>query len=129
MTALLDTDVLIDCLRGVEAATDWLAASPDQRFEVPGIVAMELVAGCRNQRELKQIQQFIQNFSVAWPDSSEFQHAYGIYTAHRLSTGLSIPDSIIAAMVLVRSATLYTFNLRHFQNIPGLNAQAPYQRP
>lgn len=64
MTALLDTDVLIDCLRGVPAARDWLSRSADQPFQVPGIVAMELVAGGRNQRELQSIQQFLQTFTV-----------------------------------------------------------------
>jgi predicted nucleic acid-binding protein len=45
MTALLDTDILIDCLRGLPAAQTWLAGSANQTFEVPGIVAMELIGG------------------------------------------------------------------------------------
>ena len=41
---LLDTDVLIDCLRGLPSADEWLHKSSDQSFAIPGIVAMELVA-------------------------------------------------------------------------------------
>jgi predicted nucleic acid-binding protein len=52
VTAFLDTDVLIDCLRGTSSAQEWLA----------------------------------------------------------------------------HSARLYTFNLRHFRAVPGLDAQAPYAR-
>ena len=29
---------------------------------------------------------------------------------------------------LARRAALYTFNLRHYQTIPGLNARTPYPR-
>jgi predicted nucleic acid-binding protein len=41
---------------------------------------------------------------------------------------LSIPDCLIAAMALARSARLYTFNLKHFRIIEGLDVQSPYTR-
>ena len=59
MTALVDTDVLIDILRGTPAAQAWLASVPTTSFEIPGIVAMELVIGCRNQVELQRIGRFL----------------------------------------------------------------------
>lgn len=37
-------------------------------------------------------------------------------------------DFLIAAQALNRNATLYTFNLKHFGAIPGLDARAPYAR-
>ena len=54
--------------------------------------------------------------------------AYDLVVRHRLSTGLGLADFLIAAQALDRGATLYTFNLKHFRAIPGLNAQAPYPR-
>ncbi len=129
MTVLLDTDVLIDCLRGVPAARAWLAQSGGQAFQVPGIVAMELVAGCRNQVDLQRVQQFLNAFTVVWPEAADFAYAYVLLATHHLASGLSIPDCLIAAMTLSRSARLYTFNLRHFRHIPGLDAQEPYARP
>ena len=48
---LLDTDVLIDCLRGVPPARIWIESAPTEAFGIPGIVAMELLVGCRNQME------------------------------------------------------------------------------
>jgi len=47
---------------------------------------------------------------------------------YRLTSALSIPDYLITAMALARSARLYTFNLRHFQIMAGLDAQEPYAR-
>lgn len=49
----LDTDVLIDCLRGLPAADAWLRESADQQFAIPGIVAMELLP--RRRRGLQVI--------------------------------------------------------------------------
>ncbi len=49
----LDTDVLIDYQRGLPAAATWLRASSSQIFAIPGIVAMELVVGCRNKEDLR----------------------------------------------------------------------------
>jgi predicted nucleic acid-binding protein len=54
MTALVDTDVLIDILRGTVAAQSWLASTPMTTFAIPSVVAMELVMGCRNQVELRR---------------------------------------------------------------------------
>lgn len=128
MRACLDTDVLVKCLRGIPSALDWLNSHPAEDMFVPGIAAMELAAGCRNKIELKQVQRLLKDFEVVWPDAQDSQRAYELLIAYRLSFGLGIPDALIAAIVLNRSATLYTFNLRHFQAIAGLAAKRPYAR-
>ncbi len=128
MSALIDTDVLIDILRGTPAAQAWLARSAATAFQIPGVVAMELVMGCRNQAELWRVQQFLGAFSVVWTGAPEFARAYDLLVAYRLTSGLSIPDCLVAAMALTRSATLYTFNMRHFRVITGLDVQEPYAR-
>ena len=125
---LLDSDVLIDCLRGNPAAKQWLAGLASEAFGVPGVVAMELLVGCRNQNEQRQVQKFITRFQVFWPDASEFARAYDLLADHRLSSGLGIPDCLIAATALSRNAILLTFNLKHFQVIGGLKVQEPYRR-
>jgi predicted nucleic acid-binding protein len=48
VTTFLDTDVLIDCLRGMPAAQSWLTRAADETFQVPGIVAMELLDSFQN---------------------------------------------------------------------------------
>lgn len=122
MNTLLDTDVLIDCLRGTAAAQEWLARAASETFQVPGVVAMELVVGCQNQADLQRVRKFLSSFDVVWPEATEFARAYELLAAHYLASRLSIPDCLIAAMALSRSALLYTFNLRHFQALPGLDA-------
>jgi predicted nucleic acid-binding protein len=126
---LIDTDVLVECLRGSAAAKAWLSGLPKDTFGIPGVVAMELLIGCRNQTDLQQIQKFLGSFNVTWPDASEFARGFSLLLTLRLSSGLGIPDCLIAAMALARGARLYTFNLKHFQAVPGLDAQQPYPRP
>src|SRR5580658_1290907 len=107
---LLDTDVLVECLRGRVAARDWLASAPGAESGIPGVVAMELLMGCRNQSDLRQVQKFVTQFAILWPAASEFALPCDLMVAHRLASGLGIPDCLIAAMALSRHATLYTFN-------------------
>ncbi len=126
---LVDTDVLVECLRGSVAAKNWLRSQPKEAFGIPGVVAMELVVGARNQADLQQIRKFLSQFSVTWPDASEFAQAYELLATHRLASGISIPDCLIAAMAVARGARLYTFNVKHFQIVSGLDVQQPYPRP
>jgi hypothetical protein len=125
---LVDTDVLVDCLRGTIAAEAWLEQLAEQPSAVPAVVAMELVMGCRDRADLERIQRFLATFEVVWPEASEFVTAYQLLLTHRLSSGLDIPDCLIAATALARSARLYTFNLKHFQVVPGLDVARPYSR-
>ena len=125
---LLDTDVLVECLRGSILAKNWLQRLPKETFAIPGVVAMELLIGCRNQTDLQQVRKFLAAFDIVWPDSAEFARAYEILASYRLVSTIGIPDCLIAAMALARSATLCTFNLKHFQIVPGLHTQQPYPR-
>ena len=45
-----------------------------------------------------------------------------------LSHGAGILDCLIAAIAFRLAKPFYTFNLKHFQIIPELDAQAPYVR-
>ena len=44
---LIDTDVLVECLRGSTVAKTWLGTLRKDTFAIPGVVAMELLMGCR----------------------------------------------------------------------------------
>lgn len=126
---LIDTDVLVDCLRGSVAAKNWLASLQTEDFGIPGVAAMELLMGCRNTVELQQTQRFLGVCNIAWPDASEFAQAYGLLATYHLASGIGIPDCLIAATALARGARLYTFNLKHFQIVSGLDVYQPYARP
>lgn len=48
---LVDTDIVVDILRGYPPSVDWLEASSDETVLLPGFVVMEAVDGCRNLEE------------------------------------------------------------------------------
>ncbi|MEW6363066.1 MAG: PIN domain-containing protein [Acidobacteriota bacterium] len=108
MTVLLDADVLIGCLRGVAPARAWLSECAPQTFGVPGIVAMELLVGCRNSTELRDTEAFLGSFNVLRPEAAECARAYELMKIYRLSSASSIPDYLIAAMALSRNRRLYS---------------------
>jgi predicted nucleic acid-binding protein len=83
MTVFLDTDVLVDCLRGTNPAREWLQNQSGERFQIPGVAAMELIWGCRDQPELQRTRNFISSFEVIWPEPSEFARAYELLAMHR----------------------------------------------
>ena len=51
---LLDTDVMVDILRGYEPSKEWLESA--REVGVPGLVVMELLQGCQNIKEQKQLE-------------------------------------------------------------------------
>jgi predicted nucleic acid-binding protein len=129
VTVLVDSDVLIDCLRATPEALVWLRASRADGLLVPGIVALEVLAGCRNRREQGQVRKFLARFPVVWPEAREGAAAMAIYLEHGLAHGTGILDSMVAAMAIGRGLRLLTFNLRHYRAVEGLDAAEPYPRP
>ena len=87
---------------------------------------MELVAGCRDAADLRQIQQFLRQVTSLPISASISQAAHQLMESFSLSHGLQIPDALIAATALEHRLTLYTKNRRHFQMIPGLTVHRPY---
>lgn len=125
---LVDTDVLIDCRRGLPAATTWARSLRGFEVAVPGMVAMELIVGCLNTPDLRGARRLLDLFDVCWPGEAETALAYDLLRRHHLRHGLGIADCFIAAAALHREATLLTFNARHFRAVQGLRFEAPYDR-
>lgn len=67
-------------------------------------------------------------FSVVWPTETDGQRALDLFAVYHLSSGLGLVDALIASCAIGRSATLCTFNFRHYQAIPGLGLLRPYDR-
>ncbi len=88
MTLLLDTDVLVDCLRGWPPAELWLGENSGQPFLIPGLVAMELVFGCPNRRELDRTRRLLDRFVIIWPTEEDSILAFELLRRHRLASGL-----------------------------------------
>ncbi len=61
---LLDTDVMVDILRGHPPAIAWLNGLGNTPLALPGLVAMELLQGCRNLAEQQRLEKQLQRFAL-----------------------------------------------------------------
>ena len=125
---LQDTDVLIDLQRKHPAAIAWAESLLDESYIVSGVTAMELAAGSRNRTELQSALRVISQLPIVHLSEQDHERALELLARYVLSSGLSLPDYLIAAQAMQRNCTLMTFNLRHFQVVEGLSCRAPYAR-
>ena len=124
---LLDTDILIDIQRGYAPALAWFAALTELP-SIPGVVVMELIQDAQNAQQLRKAIKLVAPLSVVWPTEGDCNRALSDFTTYHLSHGLGLLDSLIAACGIGLSATLCTFNVKHYGMIPGLTLEQPYTR-
>src|SRR5438045_258933 len=124
---LLDADVCVDLARGYLPALHWFA-SLTERPALPGLVVMELLAGCPNGREMQVAHRFTRRFKLYWPTEQDCERAIDTYAKTKLSHGLSVNDALIAECAIGLGATLLTFNVKHFKAVGGLSHQQPYRK-
>jgi len=116
---LLDTDVLIDFLRGYSKAVNFVNAN-SSRIILSSIVVAELYAGVKGELELKVLENFISLFRVL-PVTSEIAKTGGLYKRDYVkSHGVGLADAIIAATCEAENAELKTLNVKHYPMIKGL---------
>lgn len=89
---------------------------------------MELVEGCRNQREVRALVRRLTPFQVYWPSEADQARALDTFSRAHLSHGLGLLDALIGEAAVGLAATLCTFNVRHFRAISGLTTEQPYTR-
>lgn len=121
---LLDTCVVIDVLRGREAAIAFvenLAEAPS----VSAITATEIVAGCRNAQERRQIDRLLSHYDVRDVGLEVSSLAGEFIRQFGRSHGTDPLDALIAATAKVHGLPLATLNLKHFPMIAGL--KRPYR--
>ncbi len=125
---LLDTDVMIDILRGHGPALQWLDSVSEEEVVLPGFVVMELIQGCQNQEECDLLLQEIEKFQVEWPGPETGHRALEVFSDLHLSHGTGLIDVLIGQMAVDLGVSLHTFNEKHYEPIPDLDIEAPYSR-
>lgn len=127
MMRLLDTDILVDILRGTSGAVDWFE-SLEETAGVPGFAAMELIQGCRNARDVAVVEKLLASFDILWPSAKHAEEIRLRFPALYLQHGVGVLDALIAACAIGRAAILCTFNVKHYRAFSGLQIETPYKR-
>jgi predicted nucleic acid-binding protein len=126
---IVDTDILIDAGRGVSDAVDYLRQIDQvSRLAASAVTQMELMVGCRNKTELRTLETFLNRFQILSLNEQISDAAVDLLRRYRLSHGLLIADSLIAATALIMRLPFVSKNQRDYRFISGLNL-LPYPLP
>ena len=112
---LIDTDVMVWCLRGNPKAVKTLSILNHR--VISQITRMELIVSCRTKAEITLLRRFLseENFQI-----SPLTHEIGIRAdlwleLKNLSYGVGLADSLIAATASTLGLPLLTGNAKHFR--------------
>ena len=96
---------------------------PHQQRVLSSLTFMELLQGCRNQEEARQVKAFFsENVSlVIHPDEVISRRAIALLEQHAFPHGLRVVDALIAATALETACSLATANVKHYRPIIGLH--------
>lgn len=110
---LVDTDVLVDHLRGARRLP-----AGEASLAVSVVSRCELFAGAD---EPERLRRFLSPM-LALPVDEAVAELAGLT---RRATGIATPDALIAATALVHRLPLLARNRRHFERVPALRLVDP----
>lgn len=116
---LLDTDILVDFLRGHSKAMAFVNAN-SARIILSTIVVAELYAGVKGDAEQAVLEAFVSLFRIV-PVNVNIAKAGGLYKRdYGKSHGVGLADAILAATAEAEKAELKTLNIKHYPMLKGI---------
>ena len=123
---LLDTDIVIEYLRGAAKAVQFLETlEGDLLLSV--ITVAELWAGARGEEEEAALEQFFLAFRILPVDEATAREGGILRRQYAPSHGIGLGDALIAAASLKEGVRLVSFNAKHFPMIEAI--EVPYRSP
>ncbi len=125
---LVDTDVMVDYLRGRDKATRFLKKH-GARAILSSITVAELYAGVKGNEEESTLDNIVSLFQVV-SVTPEIAKAGGLLKRDfGKSHGVGLADAIVAATALTANADLATLNVKHFPMLAGLKPAYAKKQP
>ena len=116
---LCDSNVIIDWINHRQKAIDDLQRI-EGRIAMSIITEYEIIAGAKDMVMQKRFEKLLDNYIVVYLDSDISFLGINLYKKYKLSHGLDMPDSLIAATAIELNLPLFTYNIKDFRYIPGL---------
>jgi len=108
MKAIIDSDVLIDYLQGINAAKTELARYRQPHYSI--ISLMELLCGAQTEAESAAVESLLATMERVELTESIARRAVDVRKAH----GLKLPDAIVLASAEEEGCLLVTRNTKDF---------------
>lgn len=122
---LLDTDVLIDYLRGEARAVTYLEGRTETLL-ISAITVGELFAGVREGKERTALSAFLSAFEIVAVDAGIAERGGLFRRDYVNSHNTGLADAIIAATAEQVQAQLVTLNRKHFPMLTDV--RVPYSK-
>lgn len=125
MPFLIDTDILIDYLRGHTAAVTTIEENIHDLYLSVMNVA-ELHQGVRSEKERQKLTSTLAAFTIL-PITAEIAVLGGTFSGkYRASHGAGLADCLIAATAHLHDLTLRTLNSKHYPMLEHI--EVPYKK-
>jgi tRNA(fMet)-specific endonuclease VapC len=132
MAIILDADVIIRGEKGTFDLQRWVAARPDEQFEVAAVTVAELWHGVERAAGMHKLkrQQYLQTVLASLPvipytEQTAYEHARVWADLESSGKMIGYYDLIVAATAVERGSKVATFNQRHFTRVKGLTVIEP----
>lgn len=110
---VIDTDILIDFLRGNAGARDFLLSLPDDAMPSCSVITVaEIYAGMR-ESEREKTRELLESMTVL-AVTAEVAELAGQFKREMKGFDLSLDDCLIAATAVTEAAHLATRNSKHY---------------
>lgn len=120
---LIDTNILVDHLRGVQSASDFILELESQPC-ISALTVAELFSGVEGKTERVNLHNLVDACDVI-PVTTEIAEEGGLIRNRYLkSHGLGLADALIGATAITSRRTLATLNRKHFPMLK--NIHVPY---
>lgn len=118
--SLVDSDVLIDYLKGFDLACDLMELHIDQ-IGLSVITIAEIRAGIKGQEEEQAFEQFLSVIPLYDVTRTIAEMGGDWVREFGRSHGVEIPDALIAATAVTHNLELKTLNTKHYPMIKNLS--------
>jgi len=118
---IIDSDVIIEILRGNAKTTSWLRKlrASGSAIRYSPVSRAEIRAGARI-KERAKISALFESFAVLPVEASTGDIAGDQLSRFARSRGVQLGDALIAASALEHGEDLATFNAKHFPGLKGI---------
>jgi predicted nucleic acid-binding protein len=122
---LIDTDIVIDFLRGDKQAIAHFKSVADSMC-FSAITVAEIYAGVKGKKEESEVERLFSIFPVIAVTNEIAREAGMLVKQYRPSHSVEVPDAVIAATCLLSGPELHTLNTKHYPMFKEL--KPPYKK-
>ena len=116
---LVDSNVMIDWINHRQKAIDDINLI-NGYIALSIITEYEIIAGSKDMVMQKRFEKLLGNYTIISLDYEISALGISLYKKYKLSHGLDMPDSLIAATAIELDLPLLTYNIRDFRFISGI---------